>query len=260
MELEKVQGKLLKMLLKLPDGTPYWGLLNELGIWPLEDLLNYKKFMLLQNLMNSDDSRVTKNLVNYQKKYEIESSWSVNLKEIGARYGIQMENDELLTNKQAWKKHVKEQIHQNIIERSVEKIESMTKLRHQKNQNFTMQSYIKETNIWRIRDLIKVKLEMLDIGRNQGSNRLCYGCNKAEETTEHIIHCEHLKDLAKADVPPNLDMMSDRRNLLQIHDFLTTYIKQRNVLLSEESSTEDNESTHVDNEEDASRSSDNNRH
>ena len=34
--LEKTQGtSLLKILLKLPDSTPYWGLLNELGKWPL---------------------------------------------------------------------------------------------------------------------------------------------------------------------------------------------------------------------------------
>ena len=52
--LEKTQGKLLKIMLKLPDSTPYWGLLNELGIWPLEDHINYKKLMLLQNLLSSE--------------------------------------------------------------------------------------------------------------------------------------------------------------------------------------------------------------
>jgi hypothetical protein len=81
--LEKVQGKLLKLLLKLPDSTPYWGLLNELGLWPLEDVINYKKLMLLQNLMASNDSRTTKKLIAYQKKYGIEASWYVSVDKIG---------------------------------------------------------------------------------------------------------------------------------------------------------------------------------
>ena len=154
-----------------------------------------------------------------------------------------MENDELLGNKQAWKKHVKEQINQSVIGRSVEKINSMSKLRHQKKQSFTMQSYIKETNIWRIRDLMKVKLEMLDIGRNQGKDRVCCGCNETEETTEHVIDCEQVRELVKEDNPPSLNEMNDRRNLLQIYNYLKTYIKQRNALQSEETTSEDAESS-----------------
>ena len=145
--LEKVQGKLLKILLKLPDSTPYWGLLNELGLWPLEDVINYKKLMLLQNLMASDDSRITKKLVVYQKKYGIEASWYVSVDKIGKEYAIQMENEEIIQNKAAWKKHLKEQINLKVIETSREKINTMTKLRHQKQQNYTMQSYIQETSV-----------------------------------------------------------------------------------------------------------------
>ena len=237
--LEKVQAKLLKILLKLPESTPYWGLLNELGIWPLEDILNYKKMMLLQNLLASDDSRMAKNLIIHQKKFEVEASWYVNVNNIGKHYVIQMENEELLNNKQAWKKHVKEQIYKNIVERSEEKIKTMTKLRHQKEQRFIMQSYIHETNIYRIRDLFKVKLELHDIGRNHGKDRLCLGCNQAEETTEHIIACKHLKESMEHDNPASLDKMSDRTNLLHLHNFISTYIERRNAQEQEESSSED---------------------
>jgi hypothetical protein len=237
--LEKVQGKLLKTLLKLPESTPYWGLLNELGIWPLEDLLNYKKFMLLQNLMTSDDSRVTKNLVVYQRTFEIEASWYSNLEKNGRSYGIQMENESLIENKQAWKKHVKEQIHLKVVEKSKAKIESMIKLRHQNDQSFGMQDYIRETHIWRIRDLIRVKLELLDIGKNQGSNRLCCGCHITDENTEHVICCEQAKKLVGRKTP-NLNAMSDRNNLLELYDYLATYIKKRDALQGEDTTSGDN--------------------
>ena len=227
--LEKVQGKLLKIILKLPDSTPYWGLLNELGLWPLEDIINYKKLMLLQNLRTSDDSRITKKLVAYQKEYKIEASWYVSVDEMGKQHAIQMENEELLENKTAWKKHIKEQIHHKVTEKSRGKINTMTKLRHQKQQSFTMQSYIQETNIWRVRDLIKVKLELLDIGKNYGKNRLCYGCKQSEETTEHIIVCKYAREFVGGECLANLDTMSDRKNLLQLYDFISTYIERRNA-------------------------------
>ena len=112
-------------------------------------------------IFNHLSSRCAKQNIIYQRKYEIEASWYNNLEKIGKQYEIQMTNEELLLNKPAWKKHVKEQINRIVVEKSKKNIESMTKLRHQKDQSFIMQDYIKETNIWRIRDLIRVKLELL---------------------------------------------------------------------------------------------------
>ena len=43
--LERVQAEALKNLLRLPKSTPNWGLIKELGIWPLKERIIYKKFM-----------------------------------------------------------------------------------------------------------------------------------------------------------------------------------------------------------------------
>ena len=53
--IEQTQSKLLKQILKLPDSTPYWGILNEVGMWPMRIFIHYKKLMLYQNIMMSDD-------------------------------------------------------------------------------------------------------------------------------------------------------------------------------------------------------------
>jgi hypothetical protein len=145
-----------------------------------------------------------------------------------------MENEELLQNKPAWKKHIKEQINLKIIETSREKIDIMTKLRHQKQQNYTMQSYIQETSVWRVRDLIKVKLELLDIGRNYGQDRLCSGCKINSETTEHIIVCREARELVGGGCPGNLDEMSDKKNLLHLYNYLSTYIQRRDTINQDE--------------------------
>ena len=226
-QLEKVQAKLLKMLLELPDSTPYWGLLNELGIWPLEDFINYKKFMLLQNLMNADENRMAKKLIKQQKQYETEGSWYSKVAKISKEYKVDLENDDLLKDKHKWKTHVKEQIKLKIISKSEEKKNSMSKLRHQKEQEFIMQEYIKETSIWRIRDLIRVKLEMLDIGRNQGENRICCGCHSEEESTEHIVSCRAARELTGIQDETNTNITSERCNLINIYNILKKYMEYR---------------------------------
>ena len=41
--LERVQGKMLKRILKLPKTTPTWGIIKETGIWPMEMRVVYHR-------------------------------------------------------------------------------------------------------------------------------------------------------------------------------------------------------------------------
>jgi len=34
--IERIQAKIIKRILELPESTPYWGLLKETGIWPID--------------------------------------------------------------------------------------------------------------------------------------------------------------------------------------------------------------------------------
>ena len=215
------------MVLKLPDRTPYWG--NELGIWPLMYIVHYKKFMLYQNLMNSDDERTTKRLIQYQKEHTIDGSWYDELVKTSKEYGIIIDND-MIKVKSKWKQYVKTKIKQKVVAESNEKKRMMTKLRHQKQQDYCMQQYIKETNIVRIQDLIRVKLKMLDIGKNQGQkDRKCYGCKKENETTEHITSCNKVQEILETTetIKWNNEMMSDHSQLTKIYLLLQKYMKCR---------------------------------
>ena len=181
--------------------------------------------------MKSDDERTAKRLILYQKKIAIEGSWYDGIEKISKEYGIILEN-KIIETKSKWKKYVKTKIMQKVINESNEKKMMMTKLRHQKTQEFSMQPYIKETNINRIRDLIRVKLEMLDIGKNQGQeNRKCYGCKNSDETTEHITACSEVQKILKTTttekVPWNDEMMSDKSHLKKIYNLVQKYIKCR---------------------------------
>ena len=64
----------------------------------------------------------------------------------------------------------------------------MKKLRHQRSQEFQRKNYLLETAISEATDIIRMRLEMNDIGNNQGRKRLCR-CGEGEETAEHIVNC-----------------------------------------------------------------------
>ena len=74
---------------------------------------------------------------------------------------------------------------------------------------------------------MQIKLELLDIGRNQGETRLCCGCHQTEHVIEHVIACRNVKEMVGLDNPPKLDNMNNKSNLLRLHSFVTAYIKRR---------------------------------
>ena len=65
-KLERIQGKALRRILMLPANTPYLGILKETGIWNVERKVDYQRLMLYQNMMESDDERLGKQIIQDQ--------------------------------------------------------------------------------------------------------------------------------------------------------------------------------------------------
>ena len=61
--LEKMQGKCLRRICKMPESTPYWGILIELGVVQIEYEVHQKRLMLYHNIVNSSDERIIKQIV-----------------------------------------------------------------------------------------------------------------------------------------------------------------------------------------------------
>ena len=73
--------------------TPYWGIICELGIRPIMLTLLYKKLMLYHNLMNSDEERMAKKLVEVQKESKIEQCWYAEMRKEAEEIGIDVEKE-----------------------------------------------------------------------------------------------------------------------------------------------------------------------
>ena len=74
-KLETIQHKTLCTLLHLPKTTPYIGLLNELGMWRMEERLMYRKMMLYHNIINSSEDRLSKRIIEDQEQSEEEGTF-----------------------------------------------------------------------------------------------------------------------------------------------------------------------------------------
>ena len=67
--LEKMQGKCLRRICGLPESTPYWGMMLELGVKPLEYEVHHKRLMLYHNIMNSNHERIARQIIQQQQAY-----------------------------------------------------------------------------------------------------------------------------------------------------------------------------------------------
>ena len=59
--LNKEQYKMMRTMHEMPKGTPYFGLINETGMWPFLFIVMYKQLMWYHTIIHSEDR--------LQKKY-----------------------------------------------------------------------------------------------------------------------------------------------------------------------------------------------
>ena len=114
-QLEKIQGRMIKRLLQIPETTPTWGILKETGIWPIEHQVNYQRLMLLQNLLNSEENRLGRRIIESQREEGIEYGWYQGTVKVARKYGLEEDEVEKVTKK-VWKRKVKEKIREEIEE------------------------------------------------------------------------------------------------------------------------------------------------
>ena len=214
--LEVIQGKILKKLLNIPKSTPYWGLLIELGIWPVEWYINYRKLMLLHNLFHSDDERLAKQVMVEQKQSGQENCWYSEVKEIIELLQIHHDPEEM--TKQEWKKITKDAIYAKVEVEAKTKSADMKKLRFVRGfaQGFKQKDYLTEMTAYEAKKVLKIRLNMtLNIAGNIGKKEVCKLCNIENETTEHVFYCTGVdnKDNLKHDDLQSTDTNTLRKTL-----------------------------------------------
>ena len=111
------------------------GLLSELGVWKVEYRIDYRRIMFIQNILKSNQNRLTKRVVLNQKESEEEGTIYETTKKALIKYGIDIEEIAEM-KKSELKKLVKEEINKQM-EKDIRKAaENMTKLRFIRSYEF----------------------------------------------------------------------------------------------------------------------------
>ena len=221
-ELQKHHYEILRKCFEQKHGTSYYGIIAETGIWPYKYVVIYKRLMLLHNIIHSDERRIIRQLILNQKELE-EETWYSGVKMWMKTLNIPEDPKKICDlKKSAWKKLVKGGL-QKIIEKEVmEKVKGMTKTRFL--TKFGRHDYLKTCNMATSKEIMKIRLNMVEIGENfrgkyAGTLRngisWCLACGDEAETTEHVIQCKKYRELTKHKVVVYENCFNDTEWLLK---------------------------------------------
>ena len=194
-ELESIQAKIIKKICGQRVTTPYFGILSELGMWPVEQHIEYKRIMLLHNILTTKGERLIKEIIEDQVDNTWKGCWMEQTKEICQKYNIDINNMVKLT-KDNLKKVTKSKIKRELVEAMKVLIMEKTKLRWL--NEFTQQEYIEQLDFCDSIDMIKIRLNMIETKCNYKGlfkqNVMCDICKITEDTTEHLLQCKETKN------------------------------------------------------------------
>ena len=191
-QLEKIQKEVLTALLEMPPGTPYRGVLAETGIWPIEQLFEYRRITKLKNILDSEDKRLLKEIIEDQIQNTFRGCWTEQTKEICNKYGLSIEHIRETTS-QKLKNDLKKDINKRLNTEIQRQAKEKTKLRFCRNTN--KKSYIEDLGFTEARLVMKVRLNMIEVRnnyKNQYEDRTCTLCKTEIDTTEHIFSCKKI--------------------------------------------------------------------
>ena len=204
-ELNRAQYQLLKKVFEQKENTPYYGIISETGIWPFSYVILYKKLMFFHHIMNSEEKRVVRQILMNQMKEDENNendkkTWYREIKAWLNKMEMTDQGKEIMEiKKSVWKTMVKEKIEEIIRQEIRNAAKEMTKLRFIRGKEFEKQEYLEKCSTMTAKQIMKVRLNMVDIKMNYKSkykdDLLCMACGKEEESSEHVIQCKEYKSL-----------------------------------------------------------------
>ena len=204
-------------------------MLNEVGIWTIEERLKYRKIMLYQNLVQSDDNRLAKNIVVGQKQDAEKDTFYETVKVMTRSLDIDVDSVDAMS-KEELKKEIKKQIGKKMVV-VVNNQLHLRKMRFVKEQiDFKRRRYIEEMDAPAAVQVLKTRLNMIPIyGNYKGDlslSRPCPLCKLEDDTTEHMITCKEIED---SNLSPENLMEEDSEMWTQINEVIHHNIEKRRI-------------------------------
>ena len=228
-ELESAQLNILTNILELPKSTPYCALLMEVGWWTMKARLEYRKLMLYHNIMNSDERRVSKQLLEVQENEIRETTWLAEVRKVIERLGITLNVKETL--KSTWKREMKRKINEEMEIEIRQKCYNSKKSRIVKDDQYGRKEYLGgKVELMTVKKILRARMNMCRLPGNYKKDRdgNCPLCEQEEGSTEHYFRCQQVNLLAKA-----WDVKSDDLRSLKISDMrrVASFLEKVEIML-----------------------------
>ena len=221
-EMERIQNKAIKRMLRLPQGTPSFGLRAELGILSIESVIAKKKLSFLHRVLNQPDSNITKRVLLEQIKLP-EETWLSNTIETCQKLEV---TSDLMEIKgipiEVWKKQVMKAVNR-YEDAMLMKWAQQSKKYKSANLSVCKKKYINYLPPALAMMVLKTRIGMVEVKtnfKNMFADTTCRKCHSEEEDLQHILQC------GRSVTSENQDMMSDVVNIINnIEDEEDTTIK-----------------------------------
>ena len=168
-------------------------MLNEVGMWTIENQVTYRKLMFYHTIINSDDKRLCKRILMEQQENMEDHTFYMDVKEMASSIGMEFESIKKYT-KNELRTNIKKYINMNMVSLVIKSL-NMTKLRYvNQPKTFRRKQYFWKMDGYQAIEVIKTRLNMVRVYGNFKGDltlpRLCQWCKCEDDVTEHFLTCK----------------------------------------------------------------------
>ena len=220
-DLETIQSKAIKRLLKIPYSTPNKGLLNELGLLSVENEIIKRKIMYMHHIINGKN-QLLKDILQQQTKLP-GSTWIENTKNEMINLDLGTDFEEISKiSKYQMRKIVTEKIWCKQKSEIANCIEESKKCRNMEVNIKKPKNYISELPTCEAKTILLARLKMIHVKTNfkgmYPDNLNCSFCGGCEETLQHLVKCEKLAMKINLETSKNIINLDEFENEVQRSD------------------------------------------
>ena len=218
--LENVQLFFVRLILRVPPGSPKIALRSETGLMSMRLRVWKAKCMLVHHLKGLDTSTLA-NMVYLEQRKNQWPGLAAEVSEICAKLEIEDANTTVLS-KMSYRKLVGNACRKKDEKEMKEGMVGMTKMEGLVEEDCNMKEYMKSKSLHVVRETFRARTQLVEgIKGNfknlyRGNDLRCQGCRQEVDTQSHVLQCMEYEDLREdMDMKKDDDMIKYFRKVLK---------------------------------------------
>ena len=217
-QLQTLQLKLLKKILKVPRSTSNSFIFLELGVLPIRYEIHKRQLGFLHHILHLDEDDPVYQLYLNMKALPAQSNWYNEIKELAINYGICIDEEAVRSvSKETFKRSIKEHIEEFAFQKLQAECSSKKKTSNLVFTCLKPQPYLSRLYPNQARTILQCRAKSLRIKDHQPylfRNNHCRWCNLDVETVSHLKNCGWDTEMNDVDITDLNEMDGTTDSLL----------------------------------------------